>query len=136
MRPRDLQAQLLAEPAVIDAVPESGEVRVVTQAGAAVAARPTQARFEDGFVVLLHQSGGNPAVGPQTLAPQEPQISGSAGDRVVDVHDLVRRFGKFVAVNRANFFVKRGEIFGLLGPNGAGKTTTTCATHAPRRGST
>jgi ABC-2 type transport system ATP-binding protein len=124
MRPRDLQARLLAEPGVIDAVPESGEVRVVTQAGAAVAARPTQARFEDGFVVLLHQAAGNPAAGPQRLAPQDPPISGSAGDTIVEVHDLVRRFGKFVAVNRANFFVTRGEIFGLLGPNGAGKTTT------------
>jgi ABC-2 type transport system ATP-binding protein len=124
LRPRDLQARLLAEPGVIDAVPESGEVRLVTQAGAAVAARPTQARFEDGFVVLLHQAGGNPAAAPQTVAPQEPPISGSAGDTVVEVHDLVRRFGKFVAVNRANFSVNRGEIFGLLGPNGAGKTTT------------
>jgi ABC-2 type transport system ATP-binding protein len=124
MRPRDFQVRLLAEPGVIDAVPESGEVRLVTQAGTVVAARPTQARFEDGFGVLLHQAGGNPAVGPQMLAPQEPPISGSAGDTVVEVHDLVRRFGTFVAVNRANFFVKRGEIFGLLGPNGAGKTTT------------
>ena len=123
MRPRDLQARLLAEPGVIDAVPESGEVRLVTQA-AAVAGRPTQARFEDGFVVLLHQAAGDLAAGPQAPTPQEPPISGSAGDTVVEVHDLVRRFGKFVAVDRANFFVKRGEIFGLLGPNGAGKTTT------------
>jgi ABC-2 type transport system ATP-binding protein len=124
LRPRALQTRLLAEPGVIDAVPESGEVRLVTQAGAAIAARPTQAKFEDGFVVLLHQAGGNPAAGPQTLAPQEPPISGSAGETVVEVHDLVRRFGKFVAVNGANFSVNRGEIFGLLGPNGAGKTTT------------
>jgi len=42
----------------------------------------------------------------------------------VEVHDLDRRFGSFVAVDHANFSVKRGEIFGLLGPNGAGKTTT------------
>jgi ABC-2 type transport system ATP-binding protein len=123
-RPRDLQAQLLAEPGVIDAVPESGEVRLVTQAGAAVAGWPTRARFEDGFVVLLHQAGGNPEAGPQMHTAHESLISGSTGDTVVEVHDLVRRFGKFVAVNSANFLVKRGEIFGLLGPNGAGKTTT------------
>ena len=43
---------------------------------------------------------------------------------VVEVHDLVRRFGNFTAVDHVSFEVRRGEIFGLLGPNGAGKTTT------------
>src|SRR5512143_3211398 len=38
--------------------------------------------------------------------------------------DLTRRFGKFTAVNKINFQVSRGEIFGFLGPNGSGKTTT------------
>ena len=43
---------------------------------------------------------------------------------MVQVQNLVRRFGKFVAVDHVTFEVQRGEIFGLLGPNGAGKTTT------------
>jgi ABC-2 type transport system permease protein len=43
---------------------------------------------------------------------------------VVEVADLVRRFGTFTAVDHVSFNVRRGEIFGLLGPNGAGKTTT------------
>lgn len=42
----------------------------------------------------------------------------------VELHDLTRRFGNFTAVNKANFYIPEGEIFGLLGPNGAGKTTT------------
>jgi ABC-2 type transport system ATP-binding protein len=46
------------------------------------------------------------------------------GETVVQVRDLVRRFGAFTAVDHVSFEVRRGEIFGLLGPNGAGKTTT------------
>jgi ABC-2 type transport system ATP-binding protein len=41
----------------------------------------------------------------------------------VVVQDLTKRFGKFTAVDRINFEIPRGEVFGLLGPNGAGKTT-------------
>lgn len=42
----------------------------------------------------------------------------------VKVEDLVKRFGKFTAVDHVSFSVTRGEIFGFLGPNGAGKSTT------------
>jgi ABC-2 type transport system ATP-binding protein len=42
----------------------------------------------------------------------------------IEVHDLVRRFGSFTAVDRISFHIERGEVFGFLGPNGAGKTTT------------
>ncbi|MFA5261965.1 MAG: ABC transporter ATP-binding protein [Candidatus Omnitrophota bacterium] len=42
----------------------------------------------------------------------------------VSVDGLEKKFGAFTAVNRINFEVKRGEIFGFLGPNGAGKSTT------------
>jgi ABC-2 type transport system ATP-binding protein len=43
---------------------------------------------------------------------------------IISVHDLVKRYGDFTAVNGLSFEVNKGEIFGLLGPNGAGKTTT------------
>ena len=43
---------------------------------------------------------------------------------IVRVEGLEKKFGNFTAVNRINFEVKRGEIFGFLGPNGAGKSTT------------
>lgn len=48
----------------------------------------------------------------------------AAPEPAVEVRNLTRRFGGFVAVDRVTFSVSPGEIFGFLGPNGAGKTTT------------
>lgn len=48
----------------------------------------------------------------------------ASGSDAVYVKDLEKRFGRFVAVDRISFSVKKGEIFGFLGPNGAGKSTT------------
>jgi ABC-2 type transport system ATP-binding protein len=42
----------------------------------------------------------------------------------VEIHDLVKTFGSFVAVDHVSLQVRKGEIFGFLGPNGAGKSTT------------
>ena len=42
----------------------------------------------------------------------------------VEVENLARRFGDFVAVDNISFRVREGQIFGFLGPNGAGKSTT------------
>jgi ABC-2 type transport system ATP-binding protein len=56
----------------------------------------------------------------------------------VSVQNLEKRFGTFVAVNKINFQVSKGEIFGFLGPNGAGKSTTIrmlCGIIAPTSGS-
>ena len=44
-------------------------------------------------------------------------------EKVIEVKDLVKRFGSFTANDRLTFDVYRGEIFGFLGANGAGKTT-------------
>jgi ABC-type multidrug transport system ATPase subunit/ABC-type multidrug transport system permease subunit len=125
--PRAMQARMLDNPAVIDAVPESGHVRLVlavepggaTFDGASIT--PAGARFEDGFMLLLHRiTPARPAIA-MTLA----RHPGADGDQVVvEVDDLVRQFGAFTAVDRVSFEVRRGEMFGLLGPNGAGKTTT------------
>jgi len=44
--------------------------------------------------------------------------------QMIEVHDLVKNYGDFCAVNHISFSVPAGKIFGFLGPNGAGKTTT------------
>ena len=44
-------------------------------------------------------------------------------DNIIEVKNLVKKFGSFVANDNLTFNVKRGEIFGFLGANGAGKTT-------------
>lgn len=41
----------------------------------------------------------------------------------IEVENLTKRFGDFIAVDTLNFSVAHGEVFGLLGPNGAGKST-------------
>jgi ABC-2 type transport system ATP-binding protein len=58
--------------------------------------------------------------GPDADAPAASQ----ATEPVIEVKNLVRKFGEFVAVQDTSFNVRKGEVFGLLGPNGAGKTTT------------
>jgi ABC-2 type transport system ATP-binding protein len=42
----------------------------------------------------------------------------------VEVEDLSRRFGDFIAVDHISLKIRKGEVFGFLGPNGAGKSTT------------
>jgi ABC-2 type transport system ATP-binding protein len=150
---RTLQARLLGQPYIVDALPDAGRVRFVTvEKGerikdclpsdsplAGMTVLPSPPRFEDGFMVLLrkavaekHSRGvGETGRYGRSVERREPsaQVSLShglapAGMPVVEVRDLVRKFGGFTAVDRVSFQVQRGEIFGLLGPNGAGKTTT------------
>lgn len=44
-------------------------------------------------------------------------------EKIIEVKDLVKMFGSFMANDHLNFSVHKGEIFGFLGANGAGKTT-------------
>ena len=43
---------------------------------------------------------------------------------MLELKNLEKKFGNFVAVNKINLKIHKGELFGFLGPNGAGKTTT------------
>lgn len=48
----------------------------------------------------------------------------SANSIAIQTKDLTRRFGPYTAVDKVNFSISYGEIFGFLGANGAGKSTT------------
>ena len=43
---------------------------------------------------------------------------------MIEVTDLTKRYGNYVAVEHLSFRVEKGQIYGFLGPNGAGKSTT------------
>jgi ribosome-dependent ATPase len=74
---------------------------------------------EDAFIALLpeqRRSGHQrPHIPPRRVFDSKPVIS---------ARDLSRRFGDFTAVDRVNFTIEWGEIFGFVGSNGCGKTTT------------
>lgn len=58
------------------------------------------------------------------LAGKIARSTVSPGRPVVQVNELVKRFGRFTAVDRVSFEIFPGAMFAFLGPNGAGKTTT------------
>lgn len=127
---RSLQAQLFKHPEIVDAVPEAGLVRIVThepkppqhaEGDGCILYEPAKPRFEDGFMVLFRAAVGNIQ---STTIKLERRPCSEEGGIAVEVNDLLRTFGDFVAVNHVSFSVRRGEIYGLLGPNGAGKSTT------------
>jgi ABC-2 type transport system ATP-binding protein len=48
----------------------------------------------------------------------------SGGNKMIEIQNLTKNYGRVKGVNNLNFKVEKGEILGFLGPNGAGKTTT------------
>jgi lipooligosaccharide transport system ATP-binding protein len=62
---------------------------------------------------------------PDDTAPAPVSLDiAEAGDFVLRVDGLRKRYGQNEVVRGLTFSIHRGECFGLLGPNGAGKTTT------------
>jgi ABC-2 type transport system ATP-binding protein len=129
---RRLERLMAEAPCVIDAAISGSRVRLVIDGKVPPVAEQiapevpdlrithVAPRLEDWFVArlkpgeVLRRSRPSPA----PLARPGPH-----GDAIV-VHELTKRFDRFLAVDRVSFGVARGEIFGLLGANGAGKSTT------------
>lgn len=129
---REVMAQALEHPTVIDGVIQGSDIRIVMKEKTEAPLKdfsffgnphmqisPTLPRFEDAFMDLL---GGGPGGRSAFAESMTPFVDGH--DIVVDARGMTKQFGSFTAVNNISFSVKRGEIFGLLGPNGAGKSTT------------
>jgi ribosome-dependent ATPase len=81
--------------------------------------RTKSSTIEEAFIALLpeRQRAGSRTlqIAPRRMFGREP---------IITARDLTRRFGDFIAVDKVNFTIERGEIFGFLGSNGCGKTTT------------
>ena len=57
------------------------------------------------------------------LMPHASCLMPNNNENIIEVKDLVKKFGDFIANDHLSFNVRKGEIFGFLGANGAGKTT-------------
>lgn len=77
------------------------------------------ATLEQAFIALLPPAQRQ-AHKPVVIPPYQSEEA----DIAIEARDLTMRFGAFVAVDRVNFRIPRGEIFGFLGSNGCGKSTT------------
>lgn len=147
MKARHLQAWLLDQTNLImDAVPEGRHVRLVLKPESGAAGIPPELfspsasgmhldpsscravtpRLEDSFMFLLRHGAADNAgkAATTSAAGEDPMPPSGEEENVIEVRDLVRKFGDFTAVASTSFTVRKGEVFGLLGPNGAGKTTT------------
>lgn len=94
--------------------------------------KTTTPSLEDVFIAAIEDLRTSEPVGPDISSLEKGsrqddillRAAPVLAETAVSAQNLTRRFGEMTAVDRLNFTVQRGEIFGFLGPNGSGKTTT------------
>lgn len=52
------------------------------------------------------------------------ELKDQGGKDLIEVKNLVKKYGSHLAIDHLNFKIEKGKIYGFLGPNGAGKSTT------------
>lgn len=102
-----------------DLIAMDGGRVLATGTPAEIADRTGVRTLEDAFVALLPPERRH----AHTAVAFKPRPTDS-GVAAIEVDNLTKRFGNFVAVDDVTVRVERGEIFGFLGSNGSGKTTT------------
>ncbi len=134
---RTLLEEATSSKDVIDAIPKGSGVRVLLKKDTDInnlcskldvtGSYPLPPGLEDTFMAVLKEAQEKnnelESFGTFKVSDQKVYLV-NPNEVLISVHDLVKKFGSFTAVNDTSFEVTRGEIFGLLGPNGAGKTTT------------
>ena len=98
---------------------DAGRV-LATGTPAALLARTGCETLEQAFIALLPETQ-RAGYRPVDIVPH---ATSAEAEVAIEARDLTMRFGDFTAVDRVNFRIRRGEIFGFLGSNGCGKTTT------------
>jgi branched-chain amino acid transport system permease protein len=76
-----------------------------------------------GYVKLFSRRFVKKRVLPKAERSLQVGGRGSAGEEILRVEGLTKRFGGLTAVDNVDFSVRRGEAHALIGPNGSGKTT-------------
>jgi ribosome-dependent ATPase len=110
-------------------MPEAAQFeQLIAMNDGAVIARGTPAEIrqrtgtetlDESFIALLPES-----VRATRVRPDIPPLKPGTAQVAISAVGLTRRFGDFTAVDKVNFNIAQGEIFGFLGANGCGKTTT------------